>query len=67
MMDMFMKMMIAYIDMLCKRAEHGEPFKFWNTCIILKHHKEHTRCITDDLEVVIPDLWYQVHDGNHIS
>ena len=28
MMDMFIKMMIAYIDMLCSRAELGDPSKF---------------------------------------
>ena len=52
MTDVFMNMMTAYVDMLCLRS----------TCIILKHLTEHMRCITNDLEVMIPDLCYQVHD-----
>ena len=49
--DMFTKMMITHLYALCKgRALRAIQF--------LKH--------TDDLEVMIPDLCYQVHDGDHI-
>ena len=58
MIDMLEKIMIAHIDVLCARAELGKLLKFENTCIILKHITEHIRCITDNLEVIIPDLCY---------
>ena len=67
MLDMFTKMMIACIDMLCVRMELGELCKFQSTCIILKLLTEHMRFITDNLEVMTPDLCYQVHDEDHIS
>ena len=56
MMDLFTKMMIAYIVMLCVRSKFGE---LSSKAPALSSNM----CGADELEIMIPNLFYQVHIG----
>ena len=64
MIDMFTKMMIGLIDMLCVRAELG---RLASSKAPALSFTELMRCITDNLDIMIPDLCHQVHAGDHMS